>query len=53
MKPHPALVYGRIFARAGYVSTRKRWALAEGAEGSSVFSTDLIIRPFLKTWRMH
>jgi hypothetical protein len=25
---HPALVYGRAFARAGYASTRNRWVQA-------------------------
>jgi hypothetical protein len=36
MKPHPALVYGRVIARAGYGATRKRWAQAEVTEGSWV-----------------
>jgi hypothetical protein len=26
---YPALVYGRVFARAGYDATRKRWAQAD------------------------
>jgi hypothetical protein len=56
---HPALVYGRVFARAGYVTTRKRWAQADRKNtqnyilnffrvhpcASSVANMDLIMVP--------
>ena len=32
-RKHPALVYGRVFARAGYASTHKRWVQARQPSG--------------------
>jgi len=46
MKSHPALVYGRVFARAGYGSTRKRWAQVERTEECSVVNLNTLSLSF-------
>jgi len=43
---HPALVYGRVLARAGYVDTRRRWVQAEVAE--KIFIISKCISPCLR-----